>query len=121
MNQSLMRKGKVTHLIHHKVRCPSQLVAAMLAELMGHGWLERHIRKRLVPAYMKRRMVITDAVERELGRLGGGVADVHDVRLVGGFFVWVRLPSMVRATDVAGMAREEENLMIAPRPLFRVA
>ncbi len=97
--------------------CPSQLVAAMLAELMGHGWLERHIRERLVPAYMNRRTLLMDAVERALGRLGGGVADVWHV---GGFFVWVRLPSRVRATDVAAMAREEENLIVAPGPLFGV-
>ena len=35
--------------------CPSQLVATMLAELIDHGWLEKHVRETLVPAYQKGR------------------------------------------------------------------
>lgn len=101
--------------------CPSQLVAAVLAELIDHGWLESYVRETLVPAYQKRRALMMEAVERELGGLGGGVVDVSDVGLVGGYFVWVRLPERVRATDVARVAREEEGLMVLPGPLCGVA
>lgn len=101
--------------------CPSQLVAVILAEAIDHGWLERHISEKLVPAYKKRRAIMIKAVERELGGFGGGVVDViSDVGLVGGYFIWVRLPANVKATDVARLAREEEDLTIPPGPLFGV-
>lgn len=101
--------------------CPSQLVASMLAELMDHGWLEKHVREKLVPAYSKRRALMIEAVERELGRLGGGVVDNSVTGLAGGYFIWIRLPEGVKATDVARMAREDEALMVPPGPLFGVA
>lgn len=103
--------------------CPSQLVAVMLAEAIDHGWLGRHIRETLVPAYKKRRATMIKAVARELGGLGGGTVGVgdDDVGLVGGYFIWVRLPERVKATDVASMARDEENLTVPPGPLFGVS
>ncbi|CAD6585381.1 MAG: hypothetical protein ASARMPREDX12_001984 [Alectoria sarmentosa] len=101
--------------------CPSQLVATMLAELMDHGWLEKHVRETLVPAYQKRRALMVEAVNRQLEGLGGGVVDVNDGGLVGGYFVWVKLPERVRATDVARVAKEQEALAVPPGPLFGVA
>ncbi|KAL8933076.1 MAG: hypothetical protein Q9216_006534 [Gyalolechia sp. 2 TL-2023] len=102
--------------------CPSQLVASMLAELMDHDWLPKHVRENLVPAYRKRRALMMEAVEHELGKLGGGgVMDVSGTGLVGGYFIWIRLPETIKATDVARMAREEEALMVPPGPLFGVA
>ncbi|KAL8937936.1 MAG: hypothetical protein Q9211_003435 [Gyalolechia sp. 1 TL-2023] len=97
--------------------CPSQLVASILAELMDQAWLGRHVRETLVPAYKKRRTLMMEAVERELGTLGG----VVDVGLAGGYFVWIRLPEGAKATDMARMAREEESLTVPPGPLFGVA
>ena len=101
--------------------CPSQLVAAMLAEMMDHGWLQKHVSGKLVPAYRKRRALMKEAVERELGGLGGGVVDVGNTGLVGGYFLWVRLPLGAKATEVVRMAREMEALTVPPGPLFGVA
>ena len=101
--------------------CPSQLVATMLAEMMDHGWLQKHVSGNLIPAYRKRRVLMKQAVERELGGLGGGVVDVGDTGLVGGFFLWIRLPHGTKATEVVRMARETEALTVPPGPLFGVA
>ncbi|KAL8838453.1 MAG: hypothetical protein Q9170_002128 [Blastenia crenularia] len=101
--------------------CPSQLVATMLAELVDDGWLEKHVQGTLVPAYRKRRTLMVDSVERELAGLGGGVVDAGKAGVVGGYFVWIRLPEGVKATDVARIAREEEALVVPPGPLFGVA
>ena len=101
--------------------CPSQLVATMLAELMDHGWLQKHVRGKLAPAYRKRWALMSKAVERELGGLGGGVVPVGDTGLAGGYFLWIRLPEVVKATEVARMARETEALMVSPGPSFGVA
>ncbi|CAF9943379.1 MAG: hypothetical protein ALECFALPRED_000251 [Alectoria fallacina] len=101
--------------------CPSQLVATMLAELMDHGWLEKHVRETLVPAYQRRRALMVEAVNRQLEGLGGGVAVINDGGPVGGYFVWVKLPERVKATDVARVAKEQEALVVSPGPLFGVA
>ncbi|KAL8788426.1 MAG: hypothetical protein Q9195_007305 [Heterodermia aff. obscurata] len=101
--------------------CPSQLVATILAELMDHGWLQKHVSGKLVPAYRKRRALMKEAVERELGGLGGGAVDVDDTGLAGGCFLWMRLPEGLKSTEVAMMAREMEALEVPPGPLFGVA
>lgn len=101
--------------------CPSQLVAAMLAQLIDKGWLERHVRQKLVPAYQRRRALMVEVVEREIGRFGGSVVDVGDSGFVGGFFVWVRLPENVLAIEVARVAKQEEDVVVPPGPLFGVS
>ena len=101
--------------------CPSQLAPAILAELMDHGWLEKRVREVLVPAYRRRRALMVESVERELGPLGGGVEGTGNGGLAGGYFVWVSLPQRVKATDVARVAKEEESLAVPPGPLFGVS
>lgn len=101
--------------------CPSQLVTAMLAELMDHGWLEKRVREVLVPAYRRRRALMVESLDRELGPLGGGVEDTGSGGLAGGYFLWARLPQGVKATDVARVAKEEESLVVPPGPLFGVS
>ena len=64
---------------------------------------------------------MVEAVNRQLQGVGGGVAAISDGGLVGGYFVWVKLPERVRATDVARVAKEQEALAVPPGPLFGVA
>ena len=43
-----------------------------------------------------------------------------DREIVGGYFIWITLPSPLTADDVAIEAQHEENLILAPGPLFGV-
>ena len=40
--------------------------------------------------------------------------------VVGGYFIWLSLPPPMQAEEVAVCAQEEENLVIAPGPIFAV-
>jgi DNA-binding transcriptional MocR family regulator len=40
--------------------------------------------------------------------------------VAGGYFIWLRLPQPLQASDLARRAMEEENLQIAAGPLFVV-
>lgn len=103
---------------------PSQLVATMMYEMLRSGSLEEHIEKVLKPAYKRRYEVLVGAIERVLVPLGASIENV-DVNsdgkgVFGGYFVWVEFPRSVDANVVADRAREEENLIVAPGPIFEV-
>ena len=40
--------------------------------------------------------------------------------VVGGYFIWLSLPDPLLAQEAAERARQEENLIIAPGPIFAV-
>ena len=59
------------------------------------------------------------AIEEHLLPLGVTLPQTsRDV--VGGYFIWLSLPAPMQAEEVAMRAREEENLIIAPGPIFAV-
>ena len=59
------------------------------------------------------------AIEEHLLPLGVTLPQRHrDV--VGGYFIWLSLPAPLQAEEVAVYARREENLIIAPGPIFAV-
>ena len=99
---------------------PSQLTATFLAELLKSGDLQRHIVKTLQPAYASRYHVMTAAIEEHLVPLGLTLAPTSR-EVVGGYFLWLSLPASLRASDVAARAQAEENVIIAPGPLFGVS
>lgn len=43
-----------------------------------------------------------------------------DRDVMGGYFLWFSLPSPLKADELALRAREEENVIIAPGPIFGV-
>jgi hypothetical protein len=59
------------------------------------------------------------AIEAELVPLGVTTPQL-DRDVVGGYFVWLSLPSSLHGTAVAQRAKEEENLIVAPGALFEV-
>lgn len=98
---------------------PSQLTATIMASFMESGDLDRHICHTLQPAYEKRYRTMISAVEKHLIPLGVTLPQLNrDV--VGGYFVWISLPSPLDADHVATRAKEGENLIVAPGSLFRV-
>jgi len=43
-----------------------------------------------------------------------------DGEVVGGYFIYLTLPAPLQAEEVAMLAKEDENLIIAPGPIFGV-
>jgi DNA-binding transcriptional MocR family regulator len=112
----------------------SQLSAAMIYQLMVAGDLDAHLSGTVRPPLRRRHGLIVDAVQRELGPLGvevwgangtGGAGTgpvVEGDGVFGGYFIWLTLPEgMPDAEEIAGWAKEEENLIVAPGRLFEVS
>lgn len=98
---------------------PSQLTSTFLSNLIESGDLQRHIFRTLQPTYARRYQSMISAIEEHLVPLGVTLPQTsRDV--MGGYFIWLSLPAPMRAEEVAVRAREEENLIIAPGPIFAV-
>ena len=63
---------------------------------------------------------MADAVKKHLLPLGVTLADI-DRDVVGGYFVWIALPELLQAEEVALRAKEDESLIIAPGTMFEVS
>jgi len=63
-----------------------------------------------------------DAIEVHLSPLDVRVnaGDNRDDATVGGYFVWIMLPPLLNADDVARNAAQSENLTVARGPQFEV-
>jgi len=59
------------------------------------------------------------AIETNLLPLGVKISQ-PDRDVVGGYFIWLTLPSSLRGAAVAQRAKEEENLIVAQGELFEV-
>ena len=102
--------------------CPSQLVASMLAQLMRERFLQPHISDTLIPSYGRRREIMVEAIEKHLVPLGVVLATISGAKeyVIGGYFLWLQLPEGMMSSQLAKMAKEEENLVISPGAAFSV-
>lgn len=98
---------------------PSQLVAAFLADYIKTGTLQSHITKTLQPAYARRYRLMMDAIQEILVPLGVKLPQ-PDRSIIGGYFLWMELPAPLLASEVAARAKETQNLIIGPGPIFAV-
>lgn len=90
-----------------------------MSNLIESGDLQRHISQTLQPTYARRYQCMVSAIEKLLLPLGVTLPQTsRDV--VGGYFIWLSLPAPMQAEEVALRARQEENLIIAPGPIFAV-
>ena len=90
-----------------------------MSDLLDSGDLQRHIFHTLQPAYARRYRAIMSAVEKYLIPLDVALPQ-RDREVVGGYFVWLSLPAPLTAHEVAMLAKRDENLIVAPGPLFAV-
>lgn len=81
--------------------------------------MNSHITRVLQPAYGERYHTLLTAIKEHLVSLGVAV-DIPSDTVAGGYFIWITLPSPLRAADVVRNAQLEENLRLAPGDLFRV-
>ena len=59
------------------------------------------------------------AIEKHLRPLGVQCPQV-EAGIMGGYYLWLSLPSSLRATEVADRAKEEENVIVGSGSLFGV-
>ena len=98
---------------------PSQLTSTFISNLIESGDLQRHIFQTLQPTYARRYHSMISAIEEYLLPLGVTLPQTsRDV--VGGYFLWLSLPAPMQAEEVARRTQDEENLIVAPGPMFAV-
>ncbi|PYH99441.1 PLP-dependent transferase [Aspergillus ellipticus CBS 707.79] len=97
---------------------PSQLSAAVVAQLFPTGIIDGFISDVLRPAYARRYHRMMAAIHEHLLPLGVTLRPAPDV--AGGYFVWLRLPAPLRASELAPIALREESLIVAAGDVFRV-
>lgn len=97
---------------------PSQLTATIMSKLVESGELQKHVVETLQPAYATRYSILLAAINKYLSPLGITLPQT-DREVVGGYFVWLTLPSSLNADTLAKRAKEE-NVIIAPGSLFGV-
>lgn len=90
-----------------------------MSNLLESGDLQRHIFQTLQPTYARRYRSMISAIERYLVPLGVTLPQT-DREVIGGYFIWLTLPTPLRAEEIATVAREDENLIIAPGSIFGV-
>ncbi|APA13308.1 hypothetical protein SS1G_13871 [Sclerotinia sclerotiorum 1980 UF-70] len=104
--------------------CASQLTATIIDQVLRSGDLARHIEDVLQPAYRNRYEKIMEAIKRELRPLGVKVENISteskEIKVFGGYFIWLNLPDGIDGELIAQIALEEENLVVAKGSIFEV-
>ncbi|KAL6720369.1 Valine--pyruvate aminotransferase [Lecanora helva] len=98
---------------------PSQLTATFMSGLLESGDLQHHVFQTLQPSYARRYKTIMSAVEQNLTPLGVTLPQASRI-IIGGYFIWLTLPAPLYAEEVAIVAKRDQNLIIAPGPMFAV-
>ena len=80
--------------------------------MLASGDLQRHVYEVLQPSYGKRYQKMVTAIEKELIPLGASLPQT-DRDVVGGYFIWLTLPSGLESSVVVKRAKEEENVVVA--------
>lgn len=101
---------------------PSQLCAAMLADIVENGELPRFVDETLRPALQRRHRLMMDAIYEHLSPLGAkvraGSLKGHDI--YGGYFVWVDVKSEFSTTLIADVLRAEQDIVVGHGQMFAV-
>lgn len=101
---------------------PSQLTSYFISHMLERGQLQKHILEVLLPEYASRYRKLMSAIERLLHPLGctSMRQTIEGINTAGGFFIWFSLPSPLEAEQVAAVALERENLIVAHGNMFEV-
>ncbi|KAI7174508.1 PLP-dependent transferase [Hortaea werneckii] len=97
---------------------PSQLTSTYMTLLLTSGQLDKHIQNVLRPTYARRYNKLINAITTHLLPLGFQLPQ-PDRDVVGGYFVWLKLPGRMTATALAS-ACKREGVVIAPGTIFEV-
>ncbi|KAI6836917.1 PLP-dependent transferase [Hortaea werneckii] len=97
---------------------PSQLTSTYMTLLLTSGQLDKHIQNTLRPTYARRYNKLINAITAHLLPLGFQLPQ-PDRDIVGGYFVWLKLPGRMTATALAS-ACKRKGVVIAPGTIFEV-
>lgn len=98
---------------------PSHIAATFLAEGLATGGIQEHIYNTLQPAYARRWRIMMRAIEEHLVPLGIELPQTsRDV--VGGYFIWLKMPPRIKASLLSRRVKDTENVVIAEGKLFEV-
>ncbi|KAE8371615.1 pyridoxal phosphate-dependent transferase [Aspergillus bertholletiae] len=105
----------------HSGGAPSQLMSTFINDMLENGSLDRHIYETLLPAYSRRAHALTAAIRQHLLPLGVTFAsDSETYTVLGGYFIWLKLPTSLDANETTEIALKEQNLVVAQGELFAV-
>jgi DNA-binding transcriptional MocR family regulator len=103
----------------------------LVDQLVSSNILKSRITNVLQPGYAARYHKLKSAIQNHLTPLGftiptttsgrKGQDDGRHSEVAGGYFIWLHLPSSIRASDLAQRAIDEVNLKIGSGTLFQVA
>ncbi|KAJ5168438.1 uncharacterized protein N7482_004032 [Penicillium canariense] len=100
---------------------PSQLISTFINELLESGTLQQHISTKLVPEGHRRYSLMVSAIKERLTGLGVTFSQgPEETTLVGGYYVWVKLPDSIDANQVCQKALETQNLDVGNGGLFAI-
>ncbi|KAH6607941.1 hypothetical protein Trco_004254 [Trichoderma cornu-damae] len=101
---------------------PSQLCAAMLADLLRSGELVSSIENKTRPVLQKRHRIMMGAVKKYLAPLGvvARESSTSGENVYGGYFVWLTLTQGPTAELVSDAALQEENVIVGMGNMFAV-
>lgn len=91
-----------------------------MSKLLESGDLQKHILETLQPAYSRRYWSMINAIKTHLHPLGVLIPTNTYDSAVGGYFIWILLPSPLRAIDVATRSKRDQALTVMPGPNFAV-
>ncbi|PYH45641.1 aminotransferase-like domain-containing protein [Aspergillus saccharolyticus JOP 1030-1] len=97
---------------------PSQFSASMVAQLFPTRVLHNHIAHVLQPAYAARYRRMMSAIREHLVPVG--VTPTSSEGIVGGYFIWLKMPASLGATELATLALQEHEVEVAAGNMFRV-
>jgi DNA-binding transcriptional MocR family regulator len=90
--------------------------------MLSTSTLQTHINTVLQPAYSSRYHSTISSIQKHLIPLGMSLPNTTDSApaVAGGYFIWLQLPEPLQSSEVSKRCMDEEDLMIASGPIFRI-
>ncbi|KAJ5329901.1 hypothetical protein N7452_010291 [Penicillium brevicompactum] len=100
---------------------PSQLMSTFVNELLEDNFLPKYISEFLVPEGRRRHNALASAVKAHLGPFGVTFTpDPETSSLIGGYYIWIRLPDTLTSAQVCEEALQKQNLVLGSGETFAV-
>ncbi|KAF5541762.1 aminotransferase [Fusarium mexicanum] len=99
---------------------PSQLCAAIMADLLQTKELQRHLDQKMKPALQRRELLMCEAIRNYLIPHGVQITPRTGVGIGGGYFMWLQLGPGQSANILAQKAMQEENVLVGNGNFFSV-